>query len=201
MRRRTAAAIEANRERAEIKDAMKAAGKLAKLSPEESRAKRLANLKPWKPGQSGNPSGVRKNDTSRAIAQAIFDENQVAVYKAMGKALLKGNAYAFEKLAERGFGKLTDKVHHSGSIGGDQGESRFAKLSDADLKTLCDIMDKSKGKTDEDFAAEKRMNELGGKFASGNLLSIPEREELVRLQKRTNWKTRVEREQDGDIRN
>lgn len=77
------------------------------------RARSLANLKPWKPGQSGNPSGKRKHDKAKEIAQAIFEENEEAVYVALGKALLKGNAYAFKELAERAYGKLKETHEHN----------------------------------------------------------------------------------------
>lgn len=63
---------------------------------------------PWKPGQSGNPSGRPKNDLARQIAQAIFENNGEAAYNALSAALLKGNAYVFKELAERAYGKLKE---------------------------------------------------------------------------------------------
>jgi|SRR6185437_6329023 len=74
---------------------------------------RVENLKPWKPGQSGNPGGRPKNDLAKEIAQAVFEQNGPAIYQAMGAALLKGNAYAFDVIACRAFGKLKEKVEHS----------------------------------------------------------------------------------------
>jgi hypothetical protein len=69
----------------------------------------LKNLvAPWQPGKSGNPGGKPKHDIAKEIAQAVFSENREAIYKAMSKALLKGNAYVFKEIAERGFGKLTE---------------------------------------------------------------------------------------------
>lgn len=95
---------------------------LAKLKPLKSqkrsdRPKRtqrhpnsLKNLRPWKPGQSGNPGGQPKHDVAREIARAIFTNNPEAIYAAMAKAILQGNAYSFDVVANRAFGKLTDKL-------------------------------------------------------------------------------------------
>src|SRR5579862_5520619 len=74
----------------------------------------LKNLKPYVPGQSGNPGGQRKNDLAKEIAQAIFENDGPAIYRAFAKALRSGNAYAFTVLADRAFGKLKEKVEHSG---------------------------------------------------------------------------------------
>jgi hypothetical protein len=68
-------------------------------------------LKPfqWKPGQSGNPGG-RKADLAKQIARAVFEENPEAVIRALSAALNKGNAYTFKELADRAYGKVTDKL-------------------------------------------------------------------------------------------
>lgn len=78
---------------------------------------RGAHLKPFQfqPGQSGNPGGKRKSDTARSIAKKIFDNNEEEIYNALGKALLKGNAYVFKELAERAFGKLKE-THEFGGL-------------------------------------------------------------------------------------
>jgi len=71
---------------------------------------RTENLKPWKSGQSGNPGGRPKRDLASEVAQAVFEGNEEAIYKAMLKALLKGDPKVFAVLADRGFGKLSQKV-------------------------------------------------------------------------------------------
>jgi len=75
---------------------------------ETKKRGRTENLKPWKPGQSGNPGGRRKHDVAAHIARAVLEGNQEAAYKALAKALLKGNAYVFQELAERGYGKIKE---------------------------------------------------------------------------------------------
>lgn len=72
----------------------------------------------WKPGESGNPGGRPKNDLAKRIAIAIFENNEEAIYEAFASALLNGNAYTFKELAERAFGKLNEKVEHTGADGG-----------------------------------------------------------------------------------
>lgn len=71
---------------------------------------RALKLHAWKPGQSGNPGGRPKNDFAKEIAQAIFEKNPEALYRAYAKAMLKGNPYAFQVLADRAFGKISDKL-------------------------------------------------------------------------------------------
>jgi hypothetical protein len=71
----------------------------------------------FKPGQSGNPGGRPKNDLAKEIAQAIFENEPEAIYKAFRKALLRGNAYTFKKLTERAFGKIKDAHVHTGGEG------------------------------------------------------------------------------------
>jgi hypothetical protein len=78
------------------------------LKPEKKVAKgrgshpnSRANLKPYPKGTSGNLGGHNKPkvDVAALIARAIIEENQEAAYKALGQALLKGNAYVFKELA------------------------------------------------------------------------------------------------------
>lgn len=85
---------------------LSASDNTAKLS---GKAKRLANLvAPWPKGVSGNPGGRPKVDLAAEVARAVFSENKEAIYAAMSKALLSGNAYSFDVIASRGFGKLKE---------------------------------------------------------------------------------------------
>jgi hypothetical protein len=87
----------------------------------ESQTKRkihpnsLKNLALWVPGVSGNPGGKPRYDVGAQIARAVLEGNREAAYIALSKALLKGNAYVFKELCERGFGKLkeTHEVQHT----------------------------------------------------------------------------------------
>ncbi len=48
-----------------------------------------------------------KRDLASEIAQRVFEENAEAIYRAMLKALLKGDPKVFAVLADRAYGKLT----------------------------------------------------------------------------------------------
>lgn len=78
---------------------------------------RTENLKPWKPGQSGNPGGRPKHDVASEIARAVFEGNEEAIYRALCKALLKGNPRLFVALAERAYGKLREPIELNGTEG------------------------------------------------------------------------------------
>ena len=72
----------------------------------------------FKPGASGNPGGRPRRDAAAEIAKAIFERNEEEIYKAMLKALKKGNPKAFTALAERGYGKVPQHVSVDGGGGG-----------------------------------------------------------------------------------
>ena len=65
-------------------------------------------------GRSRNPGGRPKKDIASEIAQRVFEENADAIYRAMLKALLKGDPEVFAVLADRAYGKLTQKVEIPG---------------------------------------------------------------------------------------
>jgi hypothetical protein len=71
---------------------------------------RIQNLKPWPKGVSGNPSGRPKNDISVEIARAVFEHNPEAIYRAMTRALCKGDTKVFKILADRAYGKVKEQV-------------------------------------------------------------------------------------------
>lgn len=63
---------------------------------------------PWPKGVSGNPGGRPKKDLAAEIAEAVFSQNKEEIYRRMAKGLFKGNAYVFDVLAQRAFGKLKE---------------------------------------------------------------------------------------------
>jgi hypothetical protein len=99
-----------------IEESKEAQKRLSVTIPEESRKwtgrgshpnSRRNLIAPWPKGVSGNPGG-RPKDTSANLARNVFEGNEEVIYKAMVKALLKGNAYVFQVLAERAYGKLKE---------------------------------------------------------------------------------------------
>jgi hypothetical protein len=112
MRRRTADAIEESKARKRSEKAPKASGR---GSHPNSRKNLVA---PWPKGYCPNPGGKPKKDWSAEIARLVFEGNVEAIYTAMSKALLRGNAYTFKELADRAYGKVKEKIEHSGPDGG-----------------------------------------------------------------------------------
>jgi len=70
----------------------------------------------FKPGQSGNPGGRPKVDVAAEIARSVLEGNREAAINAFARALLKGNAYVFKELAERGYGKVSQEIVVSGAV-------------------------------------------------------------------------------------
>ena len=78
---------------------------------------RVANLKPWKPGQSGNPGGRPKRDLAAEIARAIFERDPEAIERVLAKELRKGNYRVFTALADRAYGKPHQSLDLSAGFG------------------------------------------------------------------------------------
>ena len=81
-------------------------------------AGRAENLKPWKPGQSGNPGGRPKRDLAAEIARAIFERNPETIERAFSAELRKGNSKVFTALADRAYGKPRQQIEWMGEDGG-----------------------------------------------------------------------------------
>lgn len=81
-------------------------------------AGRVQNLKPFKPGQSGNPGGRPKKDLASLIAREVFAEDPEAIKAAFAKALHRGDAAVFKALADRAFGRLPQPIAVTGDAGG-----------------------------------------------------------------------------------
>lgn len=82
-------------------------------------AGRRENLKPWKPGQSGNPGGRPKRDVAAEIARAIFEGDADAIKRVFAKQLRKGNYKVFAALADRAYGKPRQSFDLSAGDGED----------------------------------------------------------------------------------
>ena len=76
----------------------------------------------YKPGQSGNPAGRPKMpDLSEAIAKILNEEKDGktaldAILAALRAKAAKGDVRAAQELFDRGYGKASQPIEHSGNI-------------------------------------------------------------------------------------
>jgi hypothetical protein len=92
--------------------------------------------RPFEKGDSRiNRGGRPQPDWAADIARAVFENNREAIYKAMLKPLLNGNAYAFKELAERAYGKLKERHELTGPDGR---PIQYQEVSDEDLQKRVD---------------------------------------------------------------
>src|SRR5689334_9559598 len=99
----------------------------------DSKAKRIANLKPFKKGQSGNPNGrpegARNRSTVlRALLETVCDftnpitlrkesadlETQIMI--ALAARARRGDVTAIKEIQDTVYGKVSDKSELSGSV-------------------------------------------------------------------------------------
>jgi hypothetical protein len=139
---KTAWSIEEQEERKAARDN----GDEAQISPELTQpvtqkkqrgdASRIAAWR-WQPGKSANPGGKPKHDIAKEIAQAIFLNNADMIYAAYVKMLRKGNAYCFQVLSDRAFGKLKESISHE--------ISPFRDMSDDQIRHRIEELEKQLG--------------------------------------------------------
>lgn len=85
--------------------------------------KGIANLRPWQPGQSGNPGGRPKKKPITEAYEKLLEDPAVAAE--MAKAMFdvirargKGTVLAAKELTDRVEGRVIESVEHTGEGGG-----------------------------------------------------------------------------------
>lgn len=85
----------------------------------------MGNLKPFKPGQSGNPNGRPKKlpQIDKLIANILGETESGGseaelILMALVKRAKKGDTRAAEIILERAYGKAKQPIEHSGEIKG-----------------------------------------------------------------------------------
>ena len=63
----------------------------------------------WPKGFCPNPGGRPKHDLAAILARDVVESSYSNAKRGLMRALSKGNAYTFKELAERGYGKLTER--------------------------------------------------------------------------------------------
>lgn len=95
---------------------MKRKGRPKKASQLKGSERGLANLKPFKPGQSGNPGGVSKE--KREFLAALRGEDSGEVYAAMMDLVKQRNPQAVLRAWEYVVGKPKEMLEITGKDGG-----------------------------------------------------------------------------------
>jgi hypothetical protein len=108
-------------------------GTAAQVPTEQGKSREVGYCKPpvehqFKPGQSGNPEGLRKGRTPWARLIELLEKNEVGgkpigdgrqvadlVAEAMLKTLLKGNSQLIINFLDRTEGKVAERVEVGGS--------------------------------------------------------------------------------------
>lgn len=93
----------------------------AEQTVEAQKRGRIENLKPWKPGESGNPGGrPRKRLIDRELEEMLSSEDS-SLAKAIAKALVnrarRGDLKAIQLVAERTEGRPRQAMEVSGPDG------------------------------------------------------------------------------------
>ncbi len=114
-------------------------------------------------GVSGNPGG-RPKDAAAQLARAAMESNPELVIQAFFKQLIKGNAYAFSVLADRGYGKLTERKELTGRDGG---PLEFADVPQEELIAQRDALRNSLGLAAGVGSAAKPATDGEGADAAG----------------------------------
>jgi hypothetical protein len=114
--------------------------KAAKRRSTQNRGKtvkrgRIENLKPWKPGQSGNPGGRPRKTPLTDALQRIVQNPEAAdkLARAIYKVGAKGDTRAFKEIADRVQGKVRTQIELTGIDGEEIKHIVDAKLSVGDL--------------------------------------------------------------------
>jgi hypothetical protein len=105
----------------------------------------------WKPGQSGNPGGVRALDTEtrRACVRAVLDVGVAEMVRIMTTGRNADRINAFVALRDAGLAKLAAMAHAdvtprrlrniSSSMDQAEAANEWAKLIDMDLDQVIDV--------------------------------------------------------------
>lgn len=102
-----------------------------------------ANLRPFKPGQSGNPGGRPKGKSLTALLRERLDEVDEATGKTIAQLVVEGwvnaardgNVPAIKEALDRTEGKVIERKELSGPDGGPI-QMDLSKMSDDELNAI-----------------------------------------------------------------
>jgi len=109
------------------------------------------NLKPWKPGQSGNPGGRPKRDSiTSALLQQLEQQNTDSetiadsIAAVLVKRALSGDVRAIREIADRTEGKPRQQIKVEAEVMDSGDRLDLSKVSDDQLRQVQEILDRAR---------------------------------------------------------
>ena len=110
------------------------------------------NLKPWKPGQSGNPGGRPKRDAiTEALREQLESQSEDAtgsVADAIAAVLVKralgGGVRAIREIADRTEGRPRQQIKVEAQLHDSEDRVDLSGVSDDELRKVQEILDRAR---------------------------------------------------------
>jgi hypothetical protein len=107
------------------------------------------NLRPWKPGQSGNPGGRPKRDAiTAALREQLESQTEDttgsvadAIAAVLVKRALGGDVRAIREIADRTEGRPRQQIKVEAEVMESEDRLDLSKLSDDQLRQVQEILD------------------------------------------------------------
>jgi hypothetical protein len=102
-------------------------------SKDDAQSRRLANLKKWKPGESGNPGGRKKKPITEIMEKLLADKSNRAEIEEVVMDVIRSRRMAsvlmLKEVTERIEGKVTQELELSGNVSSLPDDELTAKLA------------------------------------------------------------------------
>jgi hypothetical protein len=109
------------------------------------------NLKPWKPGQSGNPGGRPKRDAITSalllqLEQPNTDTETIAdsIAAVLVKRALSGDVRAIREIADRTEGRPRQQIKVEAQLQDSEDGVDLSRVSDDELRQVQEILDRAR---------------------------------------------------------
>jgi hypothetical protein len=109
------------------------------VKDDRQKRPRESNLKPFKPGQSGNPLGRPRAVATQVLREMITEDDIRTGWQVVLSRAHAGDLQAWTIILDRLEGRPVQRQEHSGPDGGPiEGVQRLAELTDAELRSVID---------------------------------------------------------------
>jgi hypothetical protein len=130
----------------------------------------MENLKPWKPGQSGNPGGrPRRNAITGALSEQLASHTNGgsetvadAIAAALIKGALRGDVRAIREIADRTEGRPRQQfnIEASATFSDTSPKYDFSRFSDEQLCRLAELLELAKSGTQPEIETNQSASEM-----------------------------------------